>query len=88
MLTREATESEREPKRPRTVAAVHGRRVDGTMVQERLVCAAAGAGGADGRRHVLMTIVSGPSGFNTRCEELVQRKLASADRGEVVVLDA
>ena len=72
----------REPKRSRTggAAAVRGRRIDAAMMREHLV---------DRRQDaVVMTVVSGPSGFNARCEELVRRNLTPEERGEVVVLDA
>ena len=72
----------REPKRSRTggAAAVRGRRIDAAMMREHLV---------DRRQDaVVMTVVSGPSGFNARCEELVRHNLTPEERGEVVVLDA
>jgi len=90
VLTREAAEQAgRQLKRPRAVVAtVCGRHIDGTIVREHLVGPGGSAEGADGHPQAVRTIVSGPTGFNTCCEDLVRRTLAPAERGEIVVLDA
>ncbi|CAE7927349.1 CBR1 [Symbiodinium sp. KB8] len=89
ILTR-ASESpagaEREPKRSRRAGAVCGRRIDAAIVREHLAAPAVSDEGA--RPGAVMTIITGPSGFNACCEDLVGRTLAPAESGEVVVLDA
>jgi len=76
-------------KRPRTSAAVYGRRIDMATVQEHLLgMEGLGEGqraaGSD-MRH--MTIISGPAGFNEHCEGLVRRMVRAEAHG-VFVLDA
>ena len=90
--TRETSASaraERPSKRPRTAAVVRGSRIDAPTVQTHLARPARSMGGGEaGRRDAVMTMISGPSGFDGCCKELVLRHFTPAERGEVAELDA
>lgn len=84
------TRPEEPTKRPRTTAAVCGRRVDEAVVREHLIGMdeeGNSEGKAEGPRMPVVTVISGPSGFNEHCEGLA-RRLAHVDAQKVFVLDA
>jgi ferredoxin-NADP reductase len=84
---RRSEQTERQLKRPRSVGTLYGRRIDATIVREHLLMGVTETDGG-GQPGAVMTIVSGPSGFNACCADAVSHALDPAARGQVFVLDA